>query len=110
MNKFEVGQKVYFLAYSKEEDNLDVVDKIYANCICVKRGTIKRLWKNGKVALDSGKVIFDMHLHLHPYGCVAELINHAERLNIEAQEIYEHEFSNTGTTCNWCGERKSRCI
>ncbi len=109
MDKFEVGQTVYFLAYSEGEDNPQPIDEIYANCICVKRGNIKRIWKNGRIALHTGKVLFESHCHPHPNDCVAELIHHVERLEVEASDICEHDFSNTGTTCNWCGEKKSKC-
>lgn len=105
---FEVGQKVYYLAYCEGEGDPQPVDEIYASSICVKRGSVKRIWKNGRLALDNGKVLFGCHCHPRPQNCVAELINHVERLDIEAKEDCEHDFSYTGTTCNWCGIHKSR--
>jgi hypothetical protein len=105
---FEVGQRIYYLAYCEGGDDFQPIDEIFAESICVKRGTIKRIWKNGRIALDNGKVIFDIYCRKHAKECVASLINHVERLDMEANDICNHDFSYTDTTCNWCGILKSK--
>tara|TARA_R110000868_G_C10972576_1_gene770493 strand:- start:26579 stop:26905 length:327 start_codon:yes stop_codon:yes gene_type:complete len=107
MNKLDVGQKIFYLAYTEGEGSGEV-DEIYAECICIKRGVIKRTWKNGRIALENGKVLFESHCRLTHNECVADLIKHVEMLDAITTEFCQHNFEVIGTTCNLCGERKPK--
>lgn len=114
MRDFEVGEKVFYLALSNldncENNNVDELDTLY---ICIKRGIIKRIWKNGRLALENGKVISECYCKRTHQEVVGELIQHVEMLDAVTKEFCDHDFSYSGrddyfNQCKLCGELKSK--
>lgn len=107
MKDFEVGQKIYYLSLNDGEEKFES-DVIFGQEICIRRSTINRLWKNGRLSLDNGKVIHSIYCDHNIDKCKEKIIQHIVNLDLYAEDPCNHDFEFTGVTCTWCGESKSK--